>query len=304
MNLIKPMLASNECVTIEELPQLRYPKWVSDKLDGIRCRTSLVPTKEYPVGTIVGLSRALKVLPNIHVQEGLMGTSVGFDGEIIIPGATFHEIQSKVMTEITLPFEWEFWIFDHTPGTTGETFLQRMQRCRNRFNMYAPENWHILKHYEVKNAKELRKHFERSISEGKEGLIIRDPVAPWKEGRSTRAQEWMLKMKQWIHSEAVIIDFIEEQQNNNPKKRSELGYAKRSSHQKNKVGKGTLGALVVRDLKTHEVFNIGSGFDRKMRDYIWQHRSELKGRFITYKSHAFGVKDKPRSPIFHGIRYD
>lgn len=302
--MIKPMLACSDCLQLEDLPKLRYPKWVSDKLDGIRCRTGLVPDQSYPSGTIVGLSRTLKVLPNVHLQTALARTAVGFDGEIIIPGCTFHEIQSKVMTEITLPFDFQFWLFDHTPGRKGESFLQRMQRLRNRFNMYATDRMHILKQTKVNNAEELQEQFELAIRAGNEGLIVRDPASPWKEGRSTMREEWMLKMKQFADAEAVIVDYEEEMENNNPKTKNELGYSKRSSHIANKTGKGRLGALVVRDIKTEELFLIGSGFDVAMRVWIWERRRKLKGRIITYKSHVFGVKDKPRTPIFKGFRND
>lgn len=298
------MLASNECLLPEELKDLRYPKLVSHKLDGIRCRTGLVNNGTYTAGTIVGYSRSLKVLPNIQVQQGLSNTGVGFDGEIIISGATFHEIQSKVMSEYTLPFSWEFWVFDCIPTKEGDTYLQRLQKLRNRFNLYGLDNMHVLEQVLVHSPESLLRVFKRSIKMGYEGLIIRDPDAPWKEGRSTRKEEWMLKMKQFVDAEAIVIGFEEEKKNNNPKTKSELGYSKRSSHKANKQGKGTLGALIVRDCASKEIFNVGSGFDAKLRQEIWNNQVDWLGQTVTYKSHVYGVKDKPRSPVFKGCRYD
>lgn len=298
------MLASSECLVPADLPNLRYPKWVSDKHDGIRCRTALCPTNEYPKGTIVGVSRSLKVLPNIHIQATLAHSAVGFDGEIVIPGATFHEIQSKVMTELSLPFSFEYRLFDHVPHHKGQPFLQRLQTLRHRVNMYGIDEMSIIKQTKVNDADELQAAFNDAIARGYEGLIVRDGDAPWKEGRSTFNQEWMLKMKQFVDAEAVIIGYVEEMENLNPKEENELGYSKRSSHKANKQGKGRLGALVVRDIESRKVFNIGSGFDAAMREWIWARRKRLKGRIVTYKSHAFGVKDLPRTPIFRGLRMD
>ena len=104
--------------------------------------------------------------------------------------------------------------------------------------------------------------------------------------------------------EATIIGFEEQLHNGNEAFKDERGYTKRSGHQANLVGKGTLGALAVRDKKGRE-FTVGSGFDDALRSAIWGARPSYVGRLITFKHFAVtGVKDKPRQPIFKGFRED
>jgi DNA ligase-1 len=99
-----------------------------------------------------------------------------------------------------------------------------------------------------------------------------------------------------------------------------LGHTQRTSHQENLVPTKTMGALIVSDLKTGVVFNIGTGFDDATRDWWWNHpireRSSIEimndlGMRITftypdiivkYKHFAVGAKDKPRFPAYIGIR--
>jgi DNA ligase-1 len=61
-----------------------------------------------------------------------------------------------------------------------------------------------------------------------------------------------------------------------------------------------MGALVVRDLATGVIFSIGSGFDDALRFTYWL--SPPIGQIVKYKYFPSGSKDKPRFPIFLGIR--
>jgi DNA ligase-1 len=65
-----------------------------------------------------------------------------------------------------------------------------------------------------------------------------------------------------------------------------------------------LGALVVRDLKTGVVFNIGTGFTAADRLEMWKNRANLLDKIVTYEYLPIGVKDKPRHPCFKGFRIE
>jgi DNA ligase 1 len=85
----------------------------------------------------------------------------------------------------------------------------------------------------------------------------------------------------------------------------ERGYTKRSSHQENKVGTDTLGALVVKGVNgpfEGVEFNIGTGFDDRLRKEIWSKRDYYLRSIVKYKFFAVGVKDAPRHPVFLGFR--
>ena len=65
----RPMLASH----CKDTSKLKFPVLVSKKLDGVRASMQ---------GGIL-LSRSLKPIPNVHVQEMFKGLPEGLDGELI-----------------------------------------------------------------------------------------------------------------------------------------------------------------------------------------------------------------------------
>ena len=67
----------------------------------------------------------------------------------------------------------------------------------------------------------------------------------------------------------MVIGMEEKMHNANEATIGELGQTKRTSHQENLVPMGTMGALIVRDLKTGVEFNIGTGFSNADRDWWW-----------------------------------
>ena len=107
----------------------------------------------------------------------------------------------------------------------------------------------------------------------------------------------MLKVKRFEDSEAEILRIEEEMHNANEAQRDNLGRTKRSTAKEGKVGKGTMGALVVRDLKTGVEFNIGSGFTASDRQDEWK-----PGEIVKYRYFPVGIKTKPRHPVYIGRR--
>ena len=91
---------------------------------------------------------------------------------------------------------------------------------------------------------------------------------------------------------------------NDEKTKDAFGHSKRSSHKANLSPSNTLGALVVRDILSSVEFNIGTGFDDKLRKEIWEDRENLLGKTIKYKTQLSGAKDsgKPRFPTWIGFR--
>lgn len=303
MKTDRPMLASSENLTVDMLDQITYPKLVSTKEDGIRCR--LMCRKEFSPTSTSPISRSGKLIPNIHVQDWANEHGIaGLDGEIIIPGADFHTIQSKVMTRYTPPFPFIFRVFDDY-AYPGMTTLQRLQSAENKIKRYAPPQVEMIKQTMIYDAKRLYNLFNSVTGRGKEGLIIRNPSAPYKEGRCTFLSEWSMKMKAFEDAEAQIIGFEEEMENQNGKTTNELGYSKRSTHKANKKGKGILGAFIVTDSNGPE-FSVGSGMTHEQKLAFWQNRVRLIGMSICYKHQPHGrIKGgAPRTPIFRGIRLD
>lgn len=157
-------------------------------------------------------------------------------------------------------------------------------------------------HHEVHDEARLLHLEEHYVSLGYEGVMLRHPDGLYKHGRSTAKEGWLLKLKRFEDGEARVVGFTELMHNANEAKLNELGHLERSSHKAGKVGKQTLGALTVKDLKTGVEFEIGTGFTASQRQELWNVGDNLLGRVVKYKSQPTGVKDKPRFPVFLGFR--
>jgi DNA ligase-1 len=284
---MKPMTSAPVNLSI-----LTYPKLVSIKLDGIRCI----------IKSGVAYSRRLKALPNRRLQEWATHNAralEGLDGELIIgppnDPLVYNRTSSGIMSHDGDP-RFMFYVFDyiHTPNVPYKARFDKI-------DIDEVPNATKLAQIFVTNEAMLKRFEAKAVDEGYEGIMIRSPTAPYKFGRSTSVEQGLLKLKQFVDDEAVVIDCIEEMQNNNPATINELGRTKRSSHQENKIPKGTLGALVCRT-PDGQVFNVGGGFTAHERLTLWRERHELIGKTITYKYFPVGVKDAPRHPIFKAFR--
>jgi len=294
VSTFRPMLAAKV-----ELSSLRLPALASDKLDGIRC----LAIGGQP------LSRSLKVIPNRAVQRFFSDNAQvleGMDGELIVgpPNATnvYLRTNSAVMSVEGMP-DFTYYVFD-MHNRPSMRFEERFSILTALHHVHPPRV-KLLPHQLVTSLEQLASFEESSLDRGYEGVMLRDPAGLYKQGRSTVREGGLLKLKRHEDAEAVIIGVEEEQQNTNEAFQSELGRTKRSTAQVGMVGKGTLGALVVRGINgpfEGVVFNLGSGFDAAERRTMWQQRAALLHQIVTYKYFAVGVKDRPRFPVFKGLR--
>lgn len=298
----KPMLACSENVTEHDLQNLSYPLYVTPKVDGIRMLTMTKPFQK-----VEGYSRKLIRIRNTFIQEWVENTGiVGLDGDIILPGGEFNDVQSFAMSEFTLPKEWMYYVFDYHAAPHGEDYLHRMQRLKFVVNHFGNKRIKLLYPTRCDTPTQVARFFKAIIAEDSkwcDGIILRSPSSPYKEGRSTMNEGFMLKMKPYEDAEAIIIGFEPELENLNEQTKDNTGAAKRSSHKANKKAKETLGRFIVRTGEG-DTFSIGASTLHSEKEKIWNNRSEYMGLTLTYKHLPTGRKDKPRTPIFKGIRYD
>jgi DNA ligase 1 len=284
--ITKPMLAVN--ADLDKL-DFTHRLYATPKLDGIRCLK--INGK--------ALSRKFKDIPNHHVRELIEMLPDGLDGELICEGKTFNETQSLIMREEGEP-DFTYYVFDYVnPIFLEEYYAIRMSRLED---LKLPSFCKKLIPVQLKNESELNHYEAKCLNEGYEGVMVRDPRSPYKCGRSTVKEGYLLKIKRFEDAEAIILGFEEKMHNNNEKKTDELGHSKRSSHKENLAPADTLGALIVRDIKTDVEFSIGSGFDDVLKKEIWYNRDRYLNKIVTYKYQPSGMKDKPRFPAFKGFR--
>jgi DNA ligase-1 len=292
----KPMLASSE------MPNpIRFPVYASYKLDGVRAM----------VRDGILVSRALKPIRNETVQ-GLLGSSIleGLDGELAVGSPTHKNLMqittSGVMSQDGNP-DFRYFVFDITNLPSLETYALRLEKLYSAFNNKSWTNnisnrIILLEQKLIENQQDLDTFEAEALALGYEGVICRDPAGLYKYGRATAKQGWMFKVKRFVDGEARIVRFKEEMHNANEAFVGELGQTKRSSHQDNKIGKGTLGAFECVDLVTGADVSVGTGFTAAQRAAFWQRREELIGKLVKYKHFPHGVKDSPRHPVFLGFR--
>lgn len=285
--ITKPMLAG----TIKALSEVRYPVIVSPKLDGIRCLKL--------EGKV--LSRTFKPIPNDYIRTTLEKLLPdGVDGEIIV-GDVFQQTTSAVMSKEGEP-AFAFWMFDAVGRHLNEPYKSRLLLLKNIIDKIGDPRIVEVPTYAA-GAEEALLGFEKLfLEQGYEGLMTRDPDGPYKCGRSTVKEGWLLKLKRFEDHEAEILGFVEQLQNTNAAEKNELGYTKRSSAKAGKVGKGTLGKFKVRDLESGVVFFVGTGLTDEQRQEIWNHKARYQGKLVKYKCQPYGEKDKPRLPVFLGFR--
>jgi DNA ligase-1 len=262
----KPMLAGT--TTLEDV---KFPVIASPKLDGIRAVTGVV-------GAIC--SRTLKEIPNQFIRDALKYPPF-LDGELLTytDGVvdTFSIVQSKVMSVQGSP-DFIYHVFDFFKEPDSPF------TCRLKEVVEVHPLLRVVPHIEIHTEEELKEYEKVCVDvHGYEGIMVRKPSAPYKFGRSTKKEGYLLKIKRFDDSEALIKGTTEEVSISGTKK-------------------GTLGSLLCEWRDT--LFEIGSGFTAEDRVKLWDVRESLVGTKVTFKYQGIGSLGRPRFPIFIGLRYD
>jgi DNA ligase-1 len=285
MPIKKPMLAVN----IKSMDKIPYPVGATPKVDGFR-------TLRLKRGTV---TRKFLPHPNKYIRKILDDVALeGMDGETIVEGQPFHKVSSLISREDGEP-DFTFMVFDYVIDPKEPYHLRMMRMSR------LPPMPHIkfLVPKIIRNVEEMKAYEQECIDLGYEGVIVRTLDSPYKFGRSTLNQGWMLKIKRFEDSEAKILGFYERMHNFNEAEEDALGHTKRSSCAAGKVCADTLGGFYVKDLKTGVEFKLGSGeLDATEQKKIWDNREKYIGKIAKYKFQAYGTKDKPRIATFVGFR--
>lgn len=290
MPTFKPTLA-----VAADFTKIKYPVYASPKLDGIRC--SIVNGQ--------ALSRTLKPIPNKHISKILSDPMFnGLDGELIVGEPTsktcYTDSVSNVMAFDKVP-NFTYWVFDnHVRVDNFNRRLAALHSFTRDLSAFSSAPIKLLEQRLFDNEAHLLDYEAYCVEQGYEGIILRSPDAPYKYGRSTVNEGYMLKVKRFVDQDAEIIGVVEEMLNANEAQTNELGRTKRSTAVAGLFGKGSMGALHVRDLVTGIDFHIGTGFTAADRAAMWA--KPPIGELCKYKHFPVGQKDKPRHPVFLGLR--
>jgi DNA ligase-1 len=247
-------------------------KLIEVKLDGVR-----VITIVYPDGRVDQFSRNGKELVNFpHIREQMSHISeyiddpYVFDGEVM--SSSFQDLMKQVHRKSDVnASDAVLYLFDMISLEDFKAGISKIpQHLRSgglRVTVTETDNVKILGqevvNLDTDGGKERFKIINgNAIAKGYEGIMIKDPAAPYECKRSTA---W-LKQKPFIEVSLTVVN-IEEGTGKNV---------------------GRLGALVCegvdigRDIKV----NVGSGFSDAIRDTVWNDLSSVMGQIVEVRADA------------------
>ncbi len=270
-----------------------YQLLATPKLDGIRCL--MIDGK--------AVSRTFKPIPNDYIRTMIESIGEnGLDGEILVRNRTFNELSGDVRRSDGRP-DFFFAVFDYVESTLRDPYSMRMEALQE---LSLPDFCTKVLPVLIENRIELETYERDQIALGFEGVMIRTPDSPYKCGRSTAAEGYLLKIKRFEDDEAIIVGVEEMMENRNVATRDAFGRTERSTHKENMVPKGMMGKLVVQWLRPGgpQQFEIGTGFDAATRQAIWNQRDVFvaERRIVKFKHQPSGADEKPRFPVFLGFR--
>lgn len=294
--MIKPMLAMDA-----PMNKLSFPLLAQPKIDGVRGVNF--------DGILTG--RSLKTHANRFVTEiyshemfrgldGELGAGTPADGDLC------RRTTSALGTIEGRP-QVRWYLFDmvredmlYMPFSERYEMLTRFYACIEP----AWKDWLKLVPCTVVNSEEeLAQYMQEQSYPGLDGIIVRNPDAQYKQGRSGLRDRALWRVKEFQEDEAEIVQVIEGKTNLNEAKTNPLGHTERSTMQENMVPNGMVGAIIGRDLKSGEMVKVAAGcLTHDERQHYFKHQDQFLGRIMTYKHFPKGVKDKIRMGTYQRLR--
>ncbi len=281
-----------------DLDLITYPIMVFPKIDGVRglCRNAKL------------LGRSLKAHKNLYTKAVYSDAVYeGLDGELAIANEETSQSLCRDTTSATGTIlgspELEWHCFDLlTEGTINLPYLERYTALQ-ALTLTLPHHVTTISFTWCTTKEEVLSMYDSCIAAGYEGIVLRDPEAMHKNGRSTKNQAGYLRLKPKGDAEGIFHHFDEAMHNGNVAKKNALGETERSSHKANKTGLGMIGALWLTPIGGGEPFKVGPGcMTHRERTYFFNHPIEIDGRIIKFQFFDHGAKDKYRHARFHSFR--
>lgn len=304
--IIKPLLARD----IDE-SKLKFPLIAQPKIDG--SMAFVQNGKLY--------ARSLKPHENKYTTEFYSKPEFeGLRGELILgddPAAKdlCRNTSSALRTIEGEPYT-TLWCFDYiTEHTKNLSYENRLNELAVK--VFHLNNLHIkIVPHRLVGSKECYYTMRSEwLLEGFEGVILRDPNLPHKEGRSSAIKAHLWRFKPYSSAEIVVTRIEEGQTNLNEAQIDKLGHTKRSTHQENMVPNGQVGTILgtlVNDLldfsgdiiaKAGTEVRVSPGeMSLKDREYYFINQHEIIGQIVEFDYMSFGLKDKPRFATYKRIR--
>lgn len=281
--------------------RLHFPLLASPKFDGQRC----VIRNGRP------LSRNLKPIRNGFTHDSLAQLELeGLDGELIVghPYASdVWNVTSSGVNSAEGEPDFRFYVFDYTDSY--EPYINRLDAVENIIRASGHPRLIFVDHTLLNNQDELDEYESGCVARGYEGVMLRKINGPYKYGRSTAQEGYLLKVKRFEDHEATLVGYEKLRVNENEQTRDERGYAKRSKAKDGLVEVDKVGKLICRftdeSLPTGSAeFKVGTGLTDADRIDMFIHWHNYAGRAATIKHQGFTPDGEPRFPSYKGLRLD
>jgi DNA ligase-1 len=263
------------CYPFEEKRLLKWglPYIVQPKLDGERCKA--IPT---PSGYLLTSSEGNAFcLPHISEALNELASDVWFDGELYAEGLSFEEIHSRVSTSRLelhpCSEQIRYHIFDVITHDDARIRQEALDSIFEQFSRGKYELAHV-PWFLTLSLEQIMDYLRSFVTLGYEGIIVREPNAPYEPRRSTK----IMKFKPGRSDIYRIQGFKEE-------------------ISKDGVPKGTLGAFILQG-PDGSPFGVGSGFTRDEREAYWGMRHKLVGSYCEIRYQHLTDRGVPRFPVF------
>lgn len=284
-----------KCLPIEQLKgTLKFPLLCSEKLDGVFCLARYNPLYERPnesTELVTIYSRTGEVYKSMeHLKGELLELLMESDSDYLIFEAYTEGVKQNVIsgwcrdTKNQHP-ELKAYVHDclsdqEFTGEGSQTYEERLEYLQVAFERTNTNNCFLVKQFLVYNQEQIDKAAIAVWSRDGEGLVLRDPNAPWCPGKRNAT---MLKVKKGVSYDLKVVALEE-------------GKGKYT---------GMLGKLVCR-WRDGETIKVGSGLTDKQRKEWWNefNYDAIVGKIVQIDAMKESAKGKLREPRFKGIRHD
>ena len=163
-----------------------YPAMVQKKLDGYRCIAHTLSNGSGEIELLTRRGREYYHLENIRediakIKEIQENHGLYLDGELYNHNLLLRDIGSIVRKQHVDKNDMErmklvkFYVFDMFDVSDKElTFKERYDFLKKVFKKYKFKYLELVKCYPVKNYEEIEKYYEKFISEGFEGVVVKN----------------------------------------------------------------------------------------------------------------------------------
>jgi ATP-dependent DNA ligase len=239
--------------TEERLAKWEPPYIVQPKYDGVRCRA--IPIAGASGESCLLLSSEENIIysvPHLNHIIGGLGLKAELDGELYCHGMSFEEIISITSRTINLHPDYQriqfhcFDIVNNQPQMKRSLIIENL-RGINPHLVISP-------FWLCTDLDDVKRTYDKVISLGYEGIIVRHQMAPYEIKRSL----YVMKFKPKKFDTYKIVGWNEE-------------------ISKDGTPKGRIGSLIMAS-QTGDEFAVSAGLDDNKKAELWIVREQLAGR--------------------------